>query len=123
MARGALLVALMFGLGWHRRRGKVETAFPLAATLAGGALASLALNGHAAAGEGVAGAVRLAAGLVHLLAAGGWNSRVLLVLGMLLPGLEAFCSGCLISTPDFVYDFFTLGGLLFAVAVVFGIVP
>src|SRR3546814_20739688 len=53
MARGALLVALMFVLGWHRRRGKVETAFPLAATLAGGALASLAWNGHAAAGEGV----------------------------------------------------------------------
>ena len=42
MARGALLLALMFVLGWHRRRGKVEPAFPLAATLAGGALASLA---------------------------------------------------------------------------------
>ena len=34
MARGALLVALMFVLGWHRRRGKVETAFPLGAMLA-----------------------------------------------------------------------------------------
>src|SRR3546814_10219776 len=81
-----ILVALMFVLGWHRRRGKVETAFPLAATLAGGALASLAWNGHAAAGEGVAGAVRLAAGLVHLLAAGGWIAVVLMFLGMLLRG-------------------------------------
>jgi hypothetical protein len=27
MARGALLAALMFVLGWHRRRWKVETAF------------------------------------------------------------------------------------------------
>src|SRR3546814_14776361 len=76
----------MFVLGWHRRRGKVETAFPLAATLAGGALASLAWNGHAAAGEGVAGAVRLAAGLVPLLAAGGWIAAVLMFLGMLLRG-------------------------------------
>src|SRR5690625_3511846 len=88
MARGALLVILMFVLGWHRRRGKMERAFPLAATLAGGALASLAWNGHAAAGEGVAGGVRLAAGLVHLLAAGGWVAAVLVFLGMLLRGKE-----------------------------------
>src|SRR3546814_11698544 len=93
MARGALLVALMFGLGWHRRRGKVETAFPLAATLAGGALASLAWNGHAAAREGVAGAVRLAAGLVHLLAAAGWLAAILLLLVTLLRGKEASASG------------------------------
>ena len=52
----------------------------------GPALASLAWNGHAAAGEGVAGAVRLAAGLVHLLAAGGWIAAVLMFLGMLLRG-------------------------------------
>src|SRR5690606_14133711 len=51
MVRAALLVALMFVLVWHRRRGKLEPAFPLAATLAGGALVSLAWNGHAAAGE------------------------------------------------------------------------
>ena len=35
MARGALLIAMVFVLGWHRRRGKVEAAFPFAATLAG----------------------------------------------------------------------------------------
>ena len=33
MARGALLIAMVFVLGWHRRRGKVEAAFPF---LAGG---------------------------------------------------------------------------------------
>ncbi|MGO1541190.1 MAG: copper homeostasis membrane protein CopD [Luteimonas sp.] len=122
MARGALLVALMFVLGWHRRRGKVETAFPLAATLAGGALASLAWNGHAAAGEGVAGAVRLAAGLVHLLAAGGWIAAVLMFLGMLLRGKEASGSGRLRSTYDFLHGFSTLGTIFVAALVVSGIV-
>lgn len=121
MARGALLVALMFVLGWHRRRGKVETAFPLAATLAGGALASLAWNGHAAAGEGVAGAVRLAAGLVHLLAAGGWIAAVLMFLGMLLRGKEASGSGRLRSTHDFLHGFLTLGTIFVAALVVSGI--
>src|SRR3546814_18982483 len=71
MERGALLVALMFVLGWHRRRGTGETALPLAATPAGGALAYLAWNVHPAAGEGVAGALRLSAGLRPLLLDGG----------------------------------------------------
>ena len=121
MARGALLVALMFVLGRHRRRGKVETAFPLAATLAGGALASLAWNGHAAAGEGVAGAVRLAAGLVHLLAAGGWIAAVLMFLGMLLRGKEASGSGRLRSTHDFLHGFSTLGTIFVGALIVSGI--
>ena len=122
MARGALLIAMVCVLGWHRRRGKVETAFPLAATLAGGALASLAWNGHAAAGEGVAGAVRLAAGLVHLLAAGGWIAAVLMFLGMLLRGKEASGSGRLRSTYDFLHGFSTLGTIFVAALVVSGIV-
>ncbi|WP_024889949.1 copper homeostasis membrane protein CopD [Luteimonas huabeiensis] len=122
MARGALLLALMFVLGWHRRRGKVEPAFPLAVALAGGALASLAWNGHAAAGEGVAGAVRLAAGLVHLLAAGGWIAAVLMFLGMLLRGKEASGSGRLRSTHDFLHGFSTLGTIFVAALVVSGIV-
>ena len=121
MARGALLVALMFVLGWHRRRGKVETAFPLAATLAGGALASLAWNGHAAAGEGVAGAVRLAAGLVHLLAAGGWIAAVLMFLWMLLRGKKASNSGRLRSTHDFLHGFSTMGTIFVAALIVSGI--
>ena len=122
MARGALLIAMVCVLGWHRRRGKVESAFPLAATLAGGALASLAWNGHAAAGEGVAGAVRLAAGLVHLLAAGGWIAAVLMFLGMLLRGKEASGSGRLRSTHDFLHGFSTLGTIFVAALVVSGIV-
>ena len=122
MARGALLIAMVWVLGWHRRRGKVESAFPLAATLAGGALASLAWNGHAAAGEGVAGAVRLAAGLVHLLAAGGWIAAVLMFLGMLLRGKEASGSGRLRSTHDFLHGFSTLGTIFVAALVVSGIV-
>jgi copper resistance protein D len=64
MARGALLVALMFVLGWHRRRGKVETAFPLAATLAGGALASL---GHGTATRPLVRAWQARSGLLRAL--------------------------------------------------------
>ncbi|MEN1940448.1 copper homeostasis membrane protein CopD [Luteimonas sp. MJ174] len=121
MVRAALLVALMFVLGWHRRRGKVESAFPLAATLAGGALASLAWNGHAAAGEGVAGAVRLAAGIVHLLAAGGWIAAVLMFLGMLLRANEATGSRRLRSTHAFLHGFSTLGTIFVAALIVSGI--
>ena len=36
------------------------------------ALASLSWNGHAAAGDGFGGTMRLVAGIVHLLAAGAW---------------------------------------------------
>ena len=121
MARGALLIAMVFVLGWHRRRGKVEAAFPFAATLAGGALASLAWNGHAAAGEGVAGAVRLSAGLVHLLAAGGWIAAVLMFLWMLLRGKKASNSGRLRSTHDFLHGFSTLGTIFVAALIVSGI--
>ena len=122
MARSVLLIAMAFLLGWHRRRGTVESAFPLAATLAGGALASLAWNGHAAAGEGVAGVARLSAGIVHLLAAGGWIAAVLMFLGMLLRRKEASRSGRLRSTHDFLHGFSTLGTIFVAALVVSGIV-
>ena len=121
MARGALLIAMVWVLGWHRRRGKVESAFPLAATLAGGALASLAWNGHAAAGEGVAGAVRLAAGFIHLLAAGGWIAAVLMFLRMLLRDKEPSDIGRLRSTHDFLHGFSTLGTIFVAALVLSGI--
>ena len=121
MARGALLIAMVCVLGWHRRRGKVESAFPLAATLAGGALASLAWNGHAAAGEGVAGAVRLAAGFIHLLAAGGWIAAVLMFLGMLLRDKQASGNGRLRSTHDLLHGFSTLGTIFVAALVLSGI--
>ena len=121
MARGALLVALMFVLGWHRRRGKVEPAFPLAATLAGGALATLAWNGHAAAGEGLSGAIRLAAGIVHLLAAGGWIAAVLMFLAILLRGKETSGNGRLRSTHDLLHAFSAMGTIFVGALVVSGI--
>lgn len=122
MARGALLAALVFVFGWHHRGGKPGSGFPLAATLAGGALATLAWNGHAAAGEGLSGAVRLAAGIVHLLAAGGWIAAVLMFLAMLLRGKEIMsANGRLQSTHDFLHGFSTLGMIFVGALVVSGI--
>jgi len=50
-----------------------------AATLAG-----LAWNGHAAAGDGLAGRLRLATGIVHLLAAGAWVGAIAALLQLAL---------------------------------------
>lgn len=47
-------------------------------------LASLAWNGHAAAGDGVAGRLRLAAGIVHLLAAGAWIGAIAAIVQLAL---------------------------------------
>nr|WP_269670718.1 copper homeostasis membrane protein CopD [Stenotrophomonas sp. SY1] len=44
--------------------------------LSAAALASLAWNGHAAAGDGLTGDLRLGAGMVHLLAAGAWVGAI-----------------------------------------------
>ena len=121
MARGALLVALVFVFGWHRRRGQPGTVFPLAATLAGGALATLAWNGHAAAGEGLWGVVRLVAGVVHLLAAGGWIAAVLMLLVMLLRREETSGNGRLRSTFDLLHAFSALGIIFVGALVVSGI--
>lgn len=121
MARAALLVALVLVFGWHRRRRKVESAFPLAATLAGGALATLAWNGHAAAGEGLWGVLRLVAGVVHLLAAGGWIAAVLMFLVMLLRGEETRGNARLQSTHDLLHAFSALGMVFVGALVVSGI--
>lgn len=121
MARGVLLLVLMLVLEWHRRRGKAGSAFPLAATLAGGALATLAWNGHAAAGEGLTGAIRLAAGIVHLLAAGGWIGAVLMFLAMLLRGREASGSAHLRSTHELLHGFSTLGAIFVGSLVLSGV--
>lgn len=120
-ARGALLVILIVVLGWQRRRGKVESAFPRLAMLAGGALATLAWNGHAAAGEGASGALRLAAGLVHLLAAGGWVAAVLVFLGLLLRREAVSGSRRLRATHDLLHGFSTLGTIFVAALIVSGI--
>lgn len=59
--------------------------------LSASALASLAWNGHAAAGDGPAGPLRLAAGIIHLLAAGAWVGAIAALLVLALrrqgPGL------------------------------------
>jgi len=47
-------------------------------------LASLAWNGHAAAGDGLAGRLRLATGIVHLLAAGDWVGAIAALLQLAL---------------------------------------
>ena len=71
LARTAVLVVLIAFLGWQSRREERSFFSPLVAALAGCALLTLAWNGHAAAGEGASGVLRLAAGIAHLLAAGG----------------------------------------------------
>jgi len=48
------------------------------------ALASLAWNGHAAAGDGFGGTLRLVAGIVHLLAAGAWAGAIAAILQLAL---------------------------------------
>ncbi|MCU1050633.1 copper homeostasis membrane protein CopD [Stenotrophomonas maltophilia] len=48
------------------------------------ALASLAWNGHAAAGDGFGGTLRLVAGIVHLLAAGAWVGAIAAILQLAL---------------------------------------
>lgn len=52
--------------------------------LSGTALASLSWNGHAAAGDGFAGNLRLVAGVVHLLAAGAWVGALAAILQLAL---------------------------------------
>lgn len=52
--------------------------------LSGTALASLSWNGHAAAGDGFAGTLRLVAGIVHLLAAGAWIGAIAAILQLAL---------------------------------------
>lgn len=52
--------------------------------LSGTTLASLSWNGHAAAGDGFAGTLRLVAGIVHLLAAGAWIGAIAAILQLAL---------------------------------------
>ena len=52
--------------------------------LSGMALASLSWNGHAAAGDGFGGTLRLLAGIVHLLAAGAWVGAIAAILQLAL---------------------------------------
>ena len=83
LGRLAALLFLVLALVWKRRPGKQLPIRAISIT-AGVALATLAWNGHAAAGDGVSGGARLAAGVVHLLAAGAWIGAIAALLGLLV---------------------------------------
>lgn len=83
LGRLVALVLLVWMLAGQRPS---RTALPVRkiSLLAGMALATLAWNGHAAAGDGGAGSARLVAGIVHLLAAGAWLGAIAALLGLLV---------------------------------------
>lgn len=76
LMRAFLLSLLIVVLGWQLQHSERPIPVRRVTLLAAMALASLAWNGHAAGGEGVSGTVRLAAGIAHLLAAGGWIGAI-----------------------------------------------
>lgn len=80
------LVALLLVVWTLAGQRLVRSALPVrrVSLFAGIALATLAWNGHAAAGDGVAGSARLVAGVVHLLAAGAWLGAIAALLGLLV---------------------------------------
>lgn len=84
LTRTFLLILLIAVLGWQLRHGERPVPVRRVTLLAALALASLAWNGHAAGGEGVSGTVRLAAGIAHLLAAGGWIGAIAALLILLV---------------------------------------
>ena len=88
----AALGALMFAAAAAARAAVLEAHW-LALALAGGYLASLALVGHAADGQGAERFLRIITDAVHLLAAGAWLGA--------LPGLAVlFASACARVAPQ-----------------------
>lgn len=81
MRMAALLFALIVALFLPSTR---RMSWLLVAS-GGIALATLAWSGHAAAGEGAAGRVRLAADIVHLLAASAWLGGLAMLLMLVSP--------------------------------------
>ncbi|WP_394002596.1 copper homeostasis membrane protein CopD [Luteimonas sp. WGS1318] len=67
-----VVLALVLWNGAEGRRTRLS-----AALLGATALATLAVNGHAASSEGVEGVIRLAVGVIHLLAAAAWLGAIL----------------------------------------------
>lgn len=86
LLRGAVLAVLLLLL--LPRRQHARQLLPQTA-LAAIALASLAWNGHAGAGEYLQGWPRLSAGIIHLLAAGAWLGAIVALLGLLLRSQQA----------------------------------
>lgn len=107
MARWAALTLMVLALIWKRQPGKGLPIRAISIT-AGVALATLAWNGHAAAGDGISGGVRLAAGVVHLLAAGAWIGAIAALLVLLTAR-----SGQLVRPLGPVLHAFALPGTIF----------
>lgn len=121
LTRAFLLVLLLAVLGWQLWRG--ERPFPVrrVTVLAGAALLSLAWNGHAAGGEGVSGAVRLVAGIAHLLAAGGWIGAIAAFLLLLLRHGKSAKGQDLYVLSQALHNFSRPGTVFVGVLVVTGI--
>lgn len=85
LVRGAVLALLLLLL--LPRRQHARQLLPQTA-LAAIALASLAWNGHAGAGDYLQGWPRLSAGIIHLLAAGAWLGAIMALLGLLRRSLQ-----------------------------------
>lgn len=83
LVRISLLAVLVILLVRQVQRDKTPS-FPLVIVLAGTALLTLAWNGHAAAGEGIPGVLRLVAGIAHLLVAGAWIGAIVAFLVILV---------------------------------------
>lgn len=121
LTRALLLFVLIAVLGWQLWRG--ERPFPVrrVTVLAGAALLSLAWNGHAAGGEGVSGAVRLVAGIAHLLAAGGWIGAIAAFLLLLLRHGKSAKGQDLYVLSQALHNFSRPGTVFVGVLVVTGI--
>jgi len=83
----AMLGALMFAQAMAARERRSLRGHGIAIALAGGYLASLALVGHAADGQGAERYLRITADVVHLLAGGAWLGA--------LPGLAVLFASAL----------------------------
>ncbi|HGM7335317.1 TPA: copper homeostasis membrane protein CopD [Stenotrophomonas maltophilia] len=82
LLRGSALLAMLPLLAINRPlQGRWRAALMLLSAVA---LASLAWNGHAAAGDGPGGTLRLIAGIAHLLAAGAWVGAIAALLQLAL---------------------------------------
>jgi putative copper resistance protein D len=122
LIRALLLVLLIAVLGWQLRRGERPFPVRLVTLLSGVALVSLAWNGHAAGGEGVNGAVRLAAGIAHLLAAGGWIGAITAFLILLLRHGKPAKGQCLHVLWQALHSFSRPGTVFVGILVATGII-
>ncbi|KAF1016953.1 MAG: Copper resistance protein D [Stenotrophomonas maltophilia] len=123
VGRAALLcTAALLGclglLGLRRLHGTTrQTEF---AVLAATALGSLAWNGHATAGEGLLGQLRLLGGIVHLLAAGAWVAAIAGLLARTLHWRGAGLRERALALQQALHDFAWPGTVIVVVLAVTG---